>query len=234
MRKFIEKNVFLIFAVVLISFIFSCTYADSAAGVLRVTRGGTGVENITEGQFLIGKNIDEMQATSSMSMDSAGNVTITKALDVASLTISAVTDGDLFVAGNIGIGTTTADFTLTIDGTNGIDPVSIASSSGASLFYINESGDIGIGTKVPSGKLDVVGDVYFGTSDSNIFYFNSNSGYTGFSTTSPVTEIDVNGLIRMNQNSTTTCSVAIQGAIHFSATSTKFWGCNGTNWVALD
>jgi len=173
--NFLKKNLLIILAVISVGFLSSYIYADSAAGVLRVTRGGTGITSFTEGQFLIGKNIDTMQATSSMSMDSAGNVTVAKQLIANTLVISSA------VADNLALG----NYWLSGDGDD-------------EGIIIDSDGNIGIGT------------------------------------TSPATVLDVNGLIKVIQNSTTTCSVAIQGAIHFSATSTKFWGCNGTNWVALD
>ena len=133
MKNFFQKNLLIILAVVSIGFLSSYIYADSAAGVLRVTRGGTGVENITEGQFLVGKSIDEMQATSSISMDSAGNVTITKSLNAAAITIDAVTDGDMLVSGKVGIGTTSLLYDLNVSGEQRI----VSNDTSGHLLFIN-------------------------------------------------------------------------------------------------
>lgn len=147
MKKFIEKNVFLIFAVVLISFIFSCTYADSAAGVLRVTRGGTGTDNITEGQFLIGKNIDEMQATSSISMDTAGNVTILKKLTTDTLELSGVTSGNLILSDNW-----------------------VSNDGGDEGLRVTNDGRVGVGTGSPESIFHVV------ASSTSEFILQANTG----------------------------------------------------------
>ena len=69
---------------------------------------------------------------------------------------------DLNVADNLGIGTSSPLQTLTIKGTSGTDLLNIASSTGDSLFYINESGQVGIGTTSPSAKFAVDGLMYIG------------------------------------------------------------------------
>lgn len=270
MKKFIEKYVFLIFAVVLISFIFSCTYADSAAGVLRVTRGGTGTDNITEGQFLVGKNIDEMQATSSISIDTAGNVTILKKLTTDILELSGVTSGNLILSdnwlsndgddeglrvtndGRIGIGTgspesifhivasSTSEFILQANtGNQYRQTFQILQGSSLGWYWGNEDADDNYMSVALGGAGNIHDNkgrdyIFKSSSFDPILQIENDTGYVGVGTSSPVTTFEVVGLIRTTQNSTTTCSTAIQGAIHFSATSTKFWGCNGTDWVALD
>ncbi|MDD5146608.1 MAG: tail fiber domain-containing protein, partial [Candidatus Pacebacteria bacterium] len=62
-------------------------------------------------------------------------------------------------AGNIGVGTTTPDKTLTVRGVANINPFGVASSSGVDLLTVNQSGNIGIGTSSPSYKLDVGGAI---------------------------------------------------------------------------
>lgn len=62
------------------------------------------------------------------------------------------------------------------------------------------------------------------------------SGFIGMGTSTPQTTLDVSGLIRTSQSSTTTCSSLIQGAIFFNTTAGNkhFYGCNGTTWKQLD
>jgi len=57
---------------------------------------------------------------------------------------------------NFGIGTTTPNFTFSLQGTAGTNPFNIASSSGASLFTILQNGKIGVSTSTPAAKLHVV------------------------------------------------------------------------------
>lgn len=101
----------------------------------------------------------------------------------------------------------------------------VATTSGAYYFATS--------TSLVSGTISTINTAYLTkiatSSDSWIM-----SGQVGIGTTSPVTELDVAGLIRVTQTSTTTCSSAIQGAIFFNPGNSKFWGCNGTAWQALD
>jgi hypothetical protein len=61
-------------------------------------------------------------------------------------------------------------------------------------------------------------------------------GNTGIGTTTPSVKLDVNGLIRVYQTSTTTCSASIEGSIFYNGTvgNKHFYGCDGTNWKQLD
>ncbi|MBU3905671.1 hypothetical protein KKC83_03160 [Patescibacteria group bacterium] len=60
----------------------------------------------------------------------------------------------------LGIGTTSPLTKLTVQGTAGQPVMNIASSTGASLLYVSESGNVGIGTASPSSKFSVSGDGY--------------------------------------------------------------------------
>lgn len=99
-----------------LAFLFSFpTQVDSATPALVVSRGGTGISTITEGQFFVGSTIDHTVATSGMLMNmTTGDITIAGALDVGSVTISAVADGDLTVTGDTGLGTTSPATTLDV------------------------------------------------------------------------------------------------------------------------
>ncbi|MFA6306183.1 MAG: hypothetical protein WC639_00005, partial [Patescibacteria group bacterium] len=68
--------------------------------------------------------------------------------------------GVIATSTRIGIGTTSPLTRLSIQGTAGAnDLLNIASSTGASLFYINAAGNVGIGTSSPWKKLSVTGDM---------------------------------------------------------------------------
>ncbi|RLC37485.1 hypothetical protein DRH27_03840, partial [Candidatus Falkowbacteria bacterium] len=60
----------------------------------------------------------------------------------------------------VGIGTSTPTALLALEGTAGTDPFSIASSTGSSLFYINEAGKVGIGSTTLTHNLEVNGSIY--------------------------------------------------------------------------
>ena len=175
MKKYFSKSILTSLALIIIGILSFAFVVDGAAKLLRVTRGGTGLGNIPEGSFLIGKDSTELLATSTMSMDSSGNVTIDNKLTVDTIEISSAVSGNLILDDN---------------------------------WISNDGDDEGI----------------------NII----DSGNVGIATSVPVVKLDVAGVIRTTHNSTTTCSALTQGSIHFSATSTRFWGCNGTAWVVFD
>jgi|CZKX01.1.fsa_nt_gi hypothetical protein len=52
-------------------------------------------------------------------------------------------------SGNVGIGTSTPAYTLAVQGTGGVNPFQISSSTGSSLMVIQKSGNVGIGTTSP-------------------------------------------------------------------------------------
>ena len=60
-----------------------------------------------------------------------------------------------FNGGNVGIGTSSPLTKLSIQGTAGTDLLNIASSTGASLFYINSAGQVGIGTQSPTALFSI-------------------------------------------------------------------------------
>ena len=63
---------------------------------------------------------------------------------------------------------------------------------------------------------------------------NTYLGTTGIATGTPTTDLDVNGLMRAAKTSTTTCSVTYEGAIFYNPNNSRFWGCDGSDWVRLD
>jgi hypothetical protein len=57
--------------------------------------------------------------------------------------------------GSVGIGTTTPQARLSIQGFDGLNPFDIASSTGSSLFRILTNGNVGIGTNAPAQLFDI-------------------------------------------------------------------------------
>jgi hypothetical protein len=70
--------------------------------------------------------------------------------------------GGLSVFDTLRVGTTTSASSLFIQSASGINPFTIASSSGASLLTLNQSGNLGIGSTTPSSRLTVEGNTYIG------------------------------------------------------------------------
>jgi len=114
-----RKLLLISLSVILVSCFCVCFQSEAGSNLpLTVTRGGTGISTVTEGQSIWGSSIDHLIATSSMSMNMS-----TGAVSIGTVVISAVTDGDLtaggdlFVAGNVGISTTTPAENIVVTGT---------------------------------------------------------------------------------------------------------------------
>ncbi len=59
--------------------------------------------------------------------------------------------------GNVGIGSTTPLSTLSVSGTAGTNPFTVASSTGNAMLTMLQNGNVGIGTANPGNKLHIVG-----------------------------------------------------------------------------
>src|SRR5690606_7126415 len=62
----------------------------------------------------------------------------------------------------LGIGTTSSSSMFMLQASAGVNPFSIASSSGESIFSILSNGNVGIGTSSPISKFAVSGNSFFG------------------------------------------------------------------------
>jgi len=128
-------------------------------------------------QLRLGYNADNFVE---FNVDSSGRLAISS----ATTTIGVGSETMRIVDGRVGIGTSSPLTSLSIQGTTGTDLLNIASSTGDSMFYINESGYVGIGTVDPgAAKLYVDGATTL----------NGNLNVTGASASNIVGSLDVAG-----------------------------------------
>jgi hypothetical protein len=130
-------------------------YAFSSPGTANqvLTSGGLGVPVFVNIASLLtqGSNI-QVSGTSTLAVVSSpsfAGITVSGTSSMASLTTT----------GNVGIGTTTPNATLTLQGSGTADLLNITSSSGASDLYVTSAGNVGIGTTSPQYALDVNGNI---------------------------------------------------------------------------
>jgi uncharacterized protein with putative carbohydrate binding module len=123
--------------------------SSATVGTINVTPSTASVANGIFGQFL--------------SIDASGRQVwlATSTLNIPPVTVSAWLDNGTSVylatsTRNVGIGTSTPISTLGIQGRGGINPFSIASSTGALLLEIAQNGSVGIGTTPALAKLHVL------------------------------------------------------------------------------
>lgn len=133
--------------------------------------------------------------------------------------------------GLTGIGTATPTAQLEIKNTNANNAViKVTSTTNTNLLYMNNSGNIGIGTTTPIAKLHLEGTAYIngmvgignytGTTQLEVYNLNpanaimklyttsqnyalvvNNDGNIGINRTNPMEKLDVNGNIKLNNNS---------------------------------
>lgn len=138
----------------------------------RVDQGGTGATSFTNGSIPFIYNDIFSQNNAQLFWDNVSNV---------------------FSVG----GTTTLTAKVNIRGSGSLGLLNIASTTGASLLYINSSGSVGIGTTSPSEKLEVSGNVRLsGTLFSsllNVVGASTLFGSVGIGNSNPQHALDVSG-----------------------------------------
>ncbi|MDD5290010.1 MAG: hypothetical protein PHT40_02300 [Patescibacteria group bacterium] len=165
-------------------------------------------------------------ATPSLYVDKGGNVGIGKTnpefkLDVAGIinATSLYVDGSPYVGsqwttavndiyyntGNVGIGITNpaALFeiaTTTTDWAAGTRPLMRVATKTTEALYVGASGNVGIGTTVPTSTLQVAGNFNITTTSAlttnqSVFFVNNATKNVGIGTTAPGAKLEVNGSI---------------------------------------
>ena len=77
--------------------------------------------------------------------------------------------GTVSFGGNVGIGTSTPAYKLSVNSTNATDNLlQVATTTNQSIFVINNQGNVGIGTSTPVARLQVNGSTYSGSNASAI------------------------------------------------------------------
>lgn len=116
---------------------------------------------------------------------SIGSIMYNHANNSMAFTASSTLAMTIANTGYVGIGTTNPSSKLSLQGTAGQSVFSIASSTGASLFYIDAYGKIGIGTNVPDSALHISSASgaqlkldYTGTSHAAMFTVGSDGLFT--------------------------------------------------------
>jgi len=82
---------------------------------------------------------------------------------------------------------------------------------------------------------DTSGNIFQVASSTGDNYFTVTAdGKIGIRNQAPTTALDVYGVIRVYDDVSYECTLAIEGAIHYRGQDKRFWGCNGTSWQRLD
>ncbi len=86
----------------------------------------------------------------------------------------------------------------------------LLTDDGNSGIFIQDGGNVGIGSLTPSSKLDVSGDAKF---NNNALFVKQSSNYVGINTTTPSTNLDVNGSVYISNNLTINGNLEVNGTI---------------------
>ena len=64
--------------------------------------------------------------------------------------------------------------------------------------------------------------------------FNFDGGNVGIGKNNPKTKLDVDGIIKTAPRSSATCNTDSEGGIYYDSDDNTFYGCNSTDWIALN
>ncbi len=105
-------------------------------------------------------------------------------------------------------------------------------------LFMNQAGNIGVGTTAPGARLNIVGADTVSTafmvqtgSISGTEMVVSTSGRVGIGNTNPAAKLEVSGGVKL-ANDTGNCDAAKAGTIRW--TGTNFQGCTGTGWRTFE
>ena len=196
--------------------------ATDVNGVLSIAQGGTNTSTLgangsiiysngtsyaasavgTAGQILqsTGSGAPVWVPTSSLGFASGNFVNLLATTPGSQQTGNFNISGTGIIGTSFGIGTSTVSSTLTIQGGNGLDLISVVSSTGSSIFKILADGRVGINSSTPSASLSITG-----AGSVNPFTITSSSGASllqilangniGIGTSTPTQKLSVVGNI---------------------------------------
>jgi hypothetical protein len=141
-------------------------------------------------------------ATSSLSITSSGVTGGAIGFATRWLTASTLGTSTLLDNGTVaGINATSSTVTFLVQADPGINPFSVASSSGSQLFTILSNGNIGIGSSTPSSALAITGtagdtdNLFTVASSSGAQWFNiASNGRVGIGTSTPGSKFAISGV----------------------------------------
>ncbi len=190
----------------------SVTYADSpnfwlpSANNLKVLLNNYGIQVPklgSSGNPCVTVGTTGIFATSTCSSGSGGLSTtspFTAGFVPYATSTGALTDSPISVQGsNVGIGTTTGTSTFTLQGSGTNNPLTITSSTGATLLTILTNGNVGINSTTPFGNLVVkaTGNTFpiinITRSNNTSLIYGNNAGLVGIGTFVPDQVLSVNG-----------------------------------------
>ncbi len=204
MKRFLGS---VVSAFILTSAFLLCSSANAAT--IGVPAGGTGTTSFKMGEVLVGNDRGYINTTSSptfsiinltSSTDTStfeGNVDVKGNLKVGGVLFAPVVltaQGNLYVTGNLGIGTSTPLARLDVWGN-----LNVATGTNPALFVNTALGQVGINTSTPPSNFTVVSNnavsnilgVY--TSTTNPALIVNNAGKVGIGTVTPSSPLHIYG-----------------------------------------
>ncbi|HQJ83914.1 MAG TPA: tail fiber domain-containing protein, partial [Candidatus Paceibacterota bacterium] len=141
---------------------------DSATTSMAALTSVGGLLTISGGNVGIGTT-SPLYSLSVEGSSSLGNQALAGYFTATSTTAASTFAGGLTVnsnslvvdysTGNVGIGTAAPLSTLSVTGTPGTSPFTVASSTGSTMFTMLENGNVGIGTSNPQYTIDIAGTI---------------------------------------------------------------------------